>query len=99
MRVCIVGGTGNISTAIVRLLITQGHDVTVYNRGITKNEIPTCRVLTGDRHDEEEFIKTIQHGRFDVGIDMICFTPQEASISLRAFQGVRQFIIDRKSVV
>ncbi len=33
MRVCIVGGTGNIDTSIVRLLLVMGHDVTCFNRG------------------------------------------------------------------
>ena len=34
MRVVIVGGTGNISTPIVALLIEQGHEVICFNRGV-----------------------------------------------------------------
>ncbi len=93
MKICIVGGTGNISAAIVRHLVTLGHVVTVYNRGITKTELPACHSLVGDRHEEDMFIKNIQQGKFDAGIDMICFTPQEASISVRAFCGVGQFLM------
>ncbi|MGH7213172.1 MAG: hypothetical protein ACREIT_00090 [Tepidisphaeraceae bacterium] len=33
MRICIVGGTGNISISIVRRLLELGHDVTCFNRG------------------------------------------------------------------
>jgi NAD(P)-dependent dehydrogenase (short-subunit alcohol dehydrogenase family) len=33
MHVLIIGGTGNISRAIVRVLLRQGHNVTIYNRG------------------------------------------------------------------
>ncbi|SVE16459.1 uncharacterized protein METZ01_LOCUS469313, partial [marine metagenome] len=35
MRVCVVGGTGNISTPIVNLLVEIGHEVTCYNRGMS----------------------------------------------------------------
>ena len=37
-RVVIVGGTGNISTSITRLLLAQGYDVTCFNRGKTHAE-------------------------------------------------------------
>jgi uncharacterized protein YbjT (DUF2867 family) len=33
MKIGIVGGTGNISQAIVRLLLAQGHEVVCFNRG------------------------------------------------------------------
>ena len=33
MKVCVVGGTGNISLSIVNLLLELGHDVTFFNRG------------------------------------------------------------------
>ena len=33
MHVLIIGGTGNISRAIVKSLLKRGHRVTVYNRG------------------------------------------------------------------
>ena len=33
MKVGIVGGTGNISTSVVRLLQERGHDVTCITRG------------------------------------------------------------------
>ncbi len=41
MKIGIVGGTGNISQPIVRLLLEQGHEVVCFNRGqITK--LPTA---------------------------------------------------------
>jgi len=36
MKVIVLGGTGNISTSIVRLLLEQGHEVSVFNRGLSK---------------------------------------------------------------
>lgn len=40
MRVLIIGGTGLISTGTTRLLVERGDEVTLYNRGKTKAEIP-----------------------------------------------------------
>jgi nucleoside-diphosphate-sugar epimerase len=93
MRIVILGGTGNISTSIVRLLLSQGHDVVCYNRGLSGIEIPSgARVLHGDRRDYELFEQTMQNHQFDVVIDMISFNREDAASSLRAFRGVKQFI-------
>lgn len=92
MRICIVGGTGNISTSITRLLLQQGHDVTVFNRG-QSGEVPAgVRVICGDRQDRAAFEQTMQAEKFDAAIDMICFTAEDAASSVRAFRGVRQLV-------
>jgi nucleoside-diphosphate-sugar epimerase len=93
MRVCIVGGTGNISTGIVRLLIELRHEVTCFNRGQTPGLHPKAKLIKGDRkEDPAGFEKAIQEQRFDAGIDMLCSFPQFAASSLRAFAGVKHFI-------
>ena len=52
MRVVVVGGTGNISVAVVRSLLDFGHEVTVYNRGQTDRPVPNgVRVILGDRSE------------------------------------------------
>lgn len=91
MKVIVLGGTGNISTSIVKRLLEQGHDVTCYNRGNTlaSNDV---RIIQGDRRDRETFEKTMQQEKFDVAIDMISFTKEDAASSLAAFRGVQQFI-------
>lgn len=92
MHVCIVGGTGNISTSIVRLLLDEGHQVTVYNRG--KSEAPPAgvRVIVGDRKDRAAFEAAMQKEQFDAAIDMICFDADDAASSVRAFRGVGHFV-------
>ncbi|HVF10854.1 MAG TPA: NAD-dependent epimerase/dehydratase family protein [Abditibacteriaceae bacterium] len=92
MKVALVGGTGNISTSIVRLLLSQGHGVTCYNRG-QSGEVPEgARVIHGDRSDRAAFEQAMQAERFDAAIDMICFTAEEAYSSLRAFRDVGHFV-------
>lgn len=93
MRICIVGGTGNISTSIVRQLLTQGHDVTCFNRGQTAALPDGVRLIQGDRNEADEFERTMQAERFDAVIDMICFNAAQAASDVRAFRDVGQFVM------
>jgi nucleoside-diphosphate-sugar epimerase len=92
MKVVVLGGTGNISTSIVKLLLEKGHDVTCYNRGNHTESSKDVRVILGDRNDREKFEQTMQKENFDVAIDMISFTKEDAASSLAAFRNVQQFI-------
>jgi nucleoside-diphosphate-sugar epimerase len=93
MRVCVVGGTGNISTGIVKALLAFGHEVTVYTRGQRESRLPKgVNFLYGDRQDRPAFEAAIQAARFDVGIDMISFIAEDAASAVRAFRGARHLI-------
>ncbi|MBL4700459.1 MAG: NAD-dependent epimerase/dehydratase family protein [Phycisphaeraceae bacterium] len=92
MKVCVVGGTGNISTPIVKLLLEQGHDVTLFNRGQRGSASKDVKVIVGDRKNREDFEAKIKAEKFDVAIDMICFEKMDALSDIRAFAGVSHFI-------
>ena len=93
MRVCVVGGTGNISKSIVNLMLAQGFDVSVFNRG-QRGKVPdSIHMIQGDRNDRENFEKRMQEGKFDAAIDMICFNAEDARSSYRAFRDVGQFVM------
>jgi nucleoside-diphosphate-sugar epimerase len=89
MKILIIGGTGNISTAITRALVERGDDVTLYNRGKSKVQIPDgYKTILGDRTDYAVFeAQMAEAGRFDCVIDMICYKPEEAESIVRAFRG------------
>lgn len=92
MKVCIVGGTGNISTSIVKLLLDHGHNVTCFNRGKSGQVPEGVETIIGDRHNRTEFEETMQKHKFDAAIDMICFDREDAESDLKAFRGVSHFI-------
>ena len=93
MKVCVVGGTGNISTSIVRRLLGAGHEVVCFNRGLRGTPPPGVRTIVGDRREDPEgFEQAMQAESFDAAIDMICFTKEHALSSIRAFRGVQQFV-------
>jgi nucleoside-diphosphate-sugar epimerase len=92
MRIGVVGGTGNISAAIVKLLLQQGYEVTCFNRGRSGHVPRGASLIRGDRRDRETFERTMQASRFDAAIDMICFDREDAASSVRAFRDVQHLV-------
>jgi nucleoside-diphosphate-sugar epimerase len=95
MKILIIGGTGNISTAITRILVARGDDVTLYNRGQTHVDIPgDYKAIVGDRYAHAAFeAQMAEAGPFDCAIDMIGYAPQDVASAVRAFGGrVGQYI-------
>lgn len=40
MRVLVIGGTGFVGAFVIKALVDQGHDVTVFHRGEPKPDLP-----------------------------------------------------------
>ena len=94
MKVGIVGGTGNISTSIVRRLLETGHEVVCCNRGQTGPPPEGVRAVVCDRRaDRAAFERAMRQEAFDAAIDMICFDAEDARSSLRAFGDVGHFVM------
>ena len=88
MCALIIGGTGLISRGIVKHLLARGAEVTVFNRAQRENTLPgEVKRLTGDRNQFADFERQFSATRFDVVIDMISFTPEQAASDVRAFSG------------
>jgi nucleoside-diphosphate-sugar epimerase len=95
VNVLLIGGTGLISTGIVKHLRTRGVNITMFNRGQRENTLGgDIEIITGDRNDAAALGQCVAGGRtWDVVIDMICFSPKQAELSIRTFAGkCRQFI-------
>ena len=88
LNALIVGGTGLISTGIVKHLLARGANVTLYNRARRQSTLPNgVRQIVGDRDDSRAFVSAFAAERFDVVYDMICFSPAQAEASVAAFEG------------
>jgi nucleoside-diphosphate-sugar epimerase len=92
MKIGILGGTGNISQPIVKLLLEKGHEVVCANRGESRTIHPGARLIKIDRNDRSRFESLMQAEKFDAVIDMICFNAEDAASSVRAFRGVGWFV-------
>lgn len=94
MKVLVIGGTGNISRGIVAAALSSGHEVTVFTRGTNLDAPPKgVRHIVGDRRDRPAFEAQLAAERFDAVYDMISFSEEDATSSLRAFRGrVEHFV-------
>ncbi len=88
MKVLMIGGTGNISGPMTRLLVEAGHEVTLFNRGKSGSELPAgVHRILGDRSDPRSFeLLGAKAGRFDCVIDMIAFRPSDIESDVRVFR-------------
>ena len=87
MKALFIGGTGVISTAISRLLVSQGWDLTLLNRGNRQGDVPGVKQLIADVNDEAAVAKAIEKEHFDVVADFIAFVPAQAERDIRLFKG------------
>jgi len=90
----VIGGTGLISTGIVKHLLARGARVTMFNRGQRERILPDgVQQIVGDRSDSRAFVNTFAERRFDVVFDMICFSAEHAEASTAAFRGRCQQLV------
>ena len=94
MKILFIGGTGIISAAISRLLIQQGHQLYLLNRGQRNNSIPEGAVsLISDINDEKKVTELIKDLDFDCVADFIAYTPENLQRDYRLFKGkTKQFV-------
>ena len=94
MKILFIGGTGTISMAISRLLLSQGHTLYLLNRGSRNTGLNGNLIeLKADINDEEAVSALIQDLSFDVVADFIAFVPSQLERDYRLFKGkTRQFI-------
>ena len=91
MKILFIGGTGNISGACVRLAISQGHDVSILNRGqrpLADYGIPAAaRPITGDIQNEASVREALGGQTFDAVANFIAFNSADVERDIRLFSG------------
>ena len=94
MKILFIGGTGTISAAISKLLILQGHDLYLVNRGQRNEALPEgAHYLIADVNDEAKVAGLIHDLEFDCVADFIAFVPEHLQRDYRLFKDkTKQFI-------
>lgn len=99
MKLLILGGTGVISSQIVKKALEKGFDVTIFNRGKKASGIdPLVNEIYGDRHNTDDFAEKFKSFSADVVIDMICFDKKDAQQTLEVFGNRAKQIIFTSSI-
>jgi nucleoside-diphosphate-sugar epimerase len=88
MKILMIGGTGVISTAVSELFVRQGQDLYLLNRGIhNEPAMKGVTILHGDMNDEQSIRRILDKASFDVVVDWIVYTPEQAQRDIRLFTG------------
>ncbi|PCK08092.1 MAG: NAD-dependent dehydratase [Alteromonadaceae bacterium] len=89
MKVLFIGGTGNISTSVSRLVLAAGIDLWLLNRsgaGIGV-EGRAAKVIQASIHNEAEVESALNNHRWDVVVNWVAFDEADIERDIRLFQG------------
>ena len=95
MKALFIGGTGTISTAIVRRLAEMGNwEIWLLNRGNRGDVVPEgVHQIIADISDEADVAKKLEGMEFDVVNEFIGFVPAQVERDYRLFKGkTKQYI-------
>ena len=85
LRILILGGTNFIGPHQVRAAVARGHEVTLFNRGITNPDLfPELETLIGDREGD---LDALAGRQWDVVIDNPANIPRWVRLSAAALEG------------
>jgi nucleoside-diphosphate-sugar epimerase len=89
MRVLIIGGTGFIGPFVIRELVEQGHDVTVFHRGEAKTALPaSVRRIHGNRNNLAAHRSGFEQLAPDVVVDFVLSDERQAKELMETFHGL-----------
>lgn len=92
MHVLVMGGTRMLGLQTVRELVDRGHDVVVFNRGVTPARLPHgVRAIHGDRDVAHELAKVTAE-RPEAIVDFSAFTGLQSELLLKATPEVTRLV-------
>lgn len=86
LKILVLGGTGFIGPHMVREALRRGHEVSLFNRGRTNNELfPDLKLYKGDRNSG---LQSLEGGNWDVVVDNSGYVPRHVEDSARLLSSV-----------
>lgn len=93
MKVLFIGGTGNISSAVSRLVKERGIDLYLLNRGKNTTVIAGVKNIQCNISDEKKAAEILSGHIWDVVVNWIAFVPSDIERDFRLFANkTRQYI-------
>jgi 2'-hydroxyisoflavone reductase len=84
MKILILGGTKFLGRHLVGVALARGHEVTLFNRGITNpNLFPNLETIIGDRGQD---IEKLSDREWDTVIDVAGYVPRIVRLSAQALE-------------
>ncbi len=86
LKVLFIGGTGQISYPCVERAVAEGHDVSVFNRGLRQDPLPAgVTSIVGELGST--VYADLARANFDVVCQFIAFTPDQIARDIEVFRG------------
>lgn len=94
MNILIIGGTNFIGPYVVRQLVQQGHQVTVFHRGKTMTDLPrTVQHILGDRTHLMDYKAAFLQLAPEVVLDMVAYTQSDAKRVIDTLKDIAQRVV------
>jgi nucleoside-diphosphate-sugar epimerase len=93
MKVLFIGGTGNISSAVSRLAVSQGIDLYHLNRGLSKLYIPGVKTINGDISNPVSVFDELSRHHWDVVVNWVAYNEADITRDIQLFNGrTKQYV-------
>jgi nucleoside-diphosphate-sugar epimerase len=94
MNILIIGGTKFMGPHVVHQLLAMHHQVTVFHRGHTQNNLPaSVKYILGDRHSISNYQSEFAQFAPDLVLDMIPYTQSDAQGVIDTFKGIAKRVV------
>ncbi len=94
MNVLFMGGTGFIGPHMVRAMVAQGHNVTLFNRGKSNPHLfQELEKIKGDRLSADDLAQ-LSNRKWDLIVDSSCYIPRAVNMLMEAVSRdtIKQYI-------
>lgn len=93
MYAAVIGGTRHLGPSIVELMVEAGHQVSVFNRGLTPAQLPPgVQRVTVDRKVPGQLAEALRDHRPDAIIDLIGYVAPEVEEVFSALPSLRHYV-------
>ena len=94
MNILVIGGSGHVSGAVVRVALSKGYQVWTITRGL-RPSVPGVHSLIADRHDLKAMQDVVERQNmvWDLVVDCICYELDDMRQDIELFRDrARQFV-------
>jgi nucleoside-diphosphate-sugar epimerase len=100
MKILFIGGTGNISASVSRLLLERGHELHLLTRGTRGASLPGARMLKADIANLREITALVGNATWDAVVNWIAFQPPDVERDISLFkEKTRQYVFISSATV